>query len=146
MAHRFLFRGSPTMRSLAAAGVPLALGSAALLSLALASGPGRAAPPAPPNGQALFKAQCAVCHSTTNPGKKLMGPTLAGVSGRKAAMVPGFAYSPAMKGAKLKWDKATLDRYLADPRRTVPGTKMVYGGVKDPAKRAAIVQYVLTLK
>lgn len=135
----------PSLTWLAASGVPLVLAAAALLPAMLASGTGRAAPPAAANGQALYKTQCAACHATT-PGKKGIGPSLAGVPGRKAGAVAGFAYSPAMKKSNLKWDKANLDRFLADPRKTVPGTKMVYAGQKDAAKRSALVQYVLTLK
>lgn len=137
--------GKPIVTALAATAFPLALATGALLPAMLASGPGRAAPAATSNGQALFKVQCAACHGIT-PGKKGIGPSLAGASGRKAGAVPGFAYSPAMKKSNLKWDKANLDRLLADPRKTVPGTKMVYVGQKDPAKRSALVQYVLTLK
>jgi len=135
----------PTLTWLAASAAPLALAAAALLPSMLASVPSRAAPAAAPNGQALYKVQCAACHAIT-PGKKGVGPSLAGVSGRKAGSVPGFAYSPAMKKSNLKWDKANLDRFLADPRKTVPGTKMAYAGQKDSAKRSALVQYVLTLK
>lgn len=135
----------PTLTWLAAGTVPLALAAAALLPAVLASGTSRAAPATAPNGQALFKVQCAACHAIT-PGKKGIGPSLAGVSGRKAGAVPGFAYSPALRKSNLKWDKANLDRFLADPRKTVPGTKMVYVGQKDSAKRSALVQYVLTLK
>lgn len=134
----------PTLTWPAASTVTLALTAAALLPAMLASGTSRAAPPAP-NGQALYKVQCAACHAIT-PGKNGIGPSLAGVSGRKAGSAPGFAYSPAMKKSNLKWDKANLDRFLADPRKTVPGTKMVYAGQKDAAKRSALVQYVLTLK
>lgn len=104
-----------------------------------------AAAPAAPNGQALFKTQCAMCHSTV-PARNMLGPSLAGVANRKAGSAPGFAYSPAMKSAKLKWDRTTLDRFLAEPKKTVPGTKMVYAGQKDAAKRAALVSYLGTLK
>lgn len=104
----------------------------------------QAAPPAP-NGQALFKTQCAACHATVA-GKKSLGPSMAGIANRQAGTVPGFAYSPAMKNSKLKWDRKSLDRYLANPRTTVPGTKMMFAGQKDAAKRSALVQYLLSLK
>lgn len=95
---------------------------------------------APPEA---FK-QCAACHST-EPGKTLLGPSLAGIFGTKAAAVPGFKFSPAMAGSGLTWNAATLDTYLADPRKLVPGTTMGFGGVKDDAKRAAIIAYLKTL-
>lgn len=125
-------------------GVQLAIGAAVILPIALTP-LARAAPPAPANGQTLYKTQCAMCHSTTS-GRNMLGPSLAGVASRKAGSVAGFAYSPAMKSSKLRWDKATLDQYLADPRKTVPGTKMIYAGQKDAGKRAALVAYLMTLK
>lgn len=124
--------------------VPLAVAAGGLLPMVLAPS-ASGAPPAPANGQALYKAQCVMCHSTVA-GKKGVGPSLAGIANRKAGSVTGFAYSPAIKKSNLKWDKATLDRYLADPRKTVPGTKMVYAGQKDAAKRSALVAYLLTLR
>ena len=124
--------------------VSLAVAAGVLLPMALAPS-ASGAPPAPANGQALYKAQCAMCHSTTS-RRNMLGPSLAGVANRKAGLVTGFAYSPAMKKSNLKLDKATLDRYLADPRKTVPGTKMVYVGQKDSAKRSTLVAYVLTLR
>lgn len=120
----------------------LAIAAALILPIVLAPS-ARGASPA--NGQTLYKAQCAVCHSTTS-GRNMLGPSLAGIANRKAGSVAGFAYSPAMKKSNLKWGKATLDRYLADPRKTVPGTKMVYAGQKDAAKRSALVAYLMTLK
>lgn len=132
----------PTPTRPRAGAMPFALAAAALLAAALTSGTARAAPPAA-NGEALFKMQCAACHATTA-GKNGIGPSLAGLSGRKAGSAPGFAYSPAMKKSNLKWDKTSLDRFLTDPRKTVPGTKMIYAGQKDSAKRSALVRYLLT--
>ncbi|ANY18716.1 Cytochrome c2 iso-2 [Tsuneonella dongtanensis] len=89
-------------------------------------------------------AQCKTCHQVV-PGKHGIGPSLAGVYGTKAGEIPGYAFSAAMKASGLTWDDATLDRYLESPMKTVPGTKMVYPGVKDPAKRAEIIAYMKTL-
>jgi cytochrome c2 len=88
--------------------------------------------------------QCAVCHST-EPGKTLIGPSLAGIVGTEAGEVPGFKFSEAMEESELVWNAATLDRYLTDPKAVVPGTAMSFGGVKDNAKRAAIIAYLKTL-
>ena len=89
-------------------------------------------------------AQCKACHSV-DPGKNGIGPSLAGIFGDKAATVPGFEFSEAMKSSGLTWNQATLDRYLTDPRGVVPGTKMAFGGVKDAAQRQAIINYLKTL-
>jgi cytochrome c2 len=90
-------------------------------------------------------AQCAVCHST-EPGRHGLGPSLAGVSGRAAASLPDFDYSPAMKASGLTWDRATLDEYLKAPMTKVPGTRMAFAGIRDDAERAEVVEYVLSLK
>lgn len=89
-------------------------------------------------------AQCAACHSV-EPGKSGIGPSLHGVVGRKAASQPGFAYSAALKNSGLTWDEAGLDKWLASPLTMVPGNKMPYAGVKDPAKRKAVIDYLATL-
>ena len=86
-------------------------------------------------------AVCKACHSV-EPGKNGIGPSLAGIYGDKTATVPGFEFSDAMKNSGLTWNQATLDRYLTDPRGTVPGTKMAFGGVKDAAKRQEIIDYI----
>ena len=89
-------------------------------------------------------AQCKTCHSIES-GRQMIGPSLAGIHGRPAASVAGYAYSAAMKNAGLTWDDATLDRYLEAPMQTVPGTKMVYPGLKNPAKRAELIAYLKTI-
>ena len=88
--------------------------------------------------------QCAECHSPgTGDGA---GPGLKGVVGRRAAAKDGFAYSPALKSSKIVWDDATLDAFLADPQKAVPGTTMAYGGDTDARERADLVAYLKTLK
>lgn len=90
-------------------------------------------------------AQCAGCHST-EPGKTLFGPSLAGVAGRPAGSLPGYAYSPALKNSKLVWNAATLDRWLTSPQKTVPGTRMPFNGINDPAVRRTVINYLLKLE
>ena len=88
--------------------------------------------------------QCAACHSTER-GEHGIGPSLAGVFGRRAGTVAGFEFSQAMKDSGLTWNQANLDRYLTDPRGVVPGTTMAYNGVKDAAQRQAVINYLKTL-
>jgi cytochrome c len=95
-------------------------------------------------GAAVFKTQCAACHSPLE-GKNLVGPTLFGVVGRVAGQVPGFHYSPANKDSGLTWDAPTLDRYLISPKDVVPKTTMTYAGLKDDQKRADLIGYLTTL-
>ncbi|MGV2497528.1 c-type cytochrome [Pelagerythrobacter aerophilus] len=89
-------------------------------------------------------ARCATCHQTA-PERNGVGPSLAGVYGAPAAHEPTYAYSGAMRSSGLVWDEATLDAYLTDPRSVVPGTKMVFPGVRDPVERAALIEYLKTL-
>lgn len=88
---------------------------------------------------------CAACHST-QPGKTIFGPSLAGVASRKAGSLPGYVYSDALRKSGLTWDAGNLDQWLTSPQKTVPGTKMPFAGIADPAKRKEVVDYLLTLK
>jgi cytochrome c len=97
------------------------------------------------DGRAIFNRQCMACHSVQQ-GQNKVGPSLAGVVGRKSAEVPKFNYSPAMKEANKTWDAETLDAYLLDPRGYVPGTRMIYAGLKNPKQRADMIAYLETLK
>jgi cytochrome c len=95
-------------------------------------------------GKADFK-KCALCH-TAEAGKNKIGPSLFGIVGRKSASVDNFNYSEAMKKFDHTWDAQTLDTYLADPRATVPGTKMIFPGIKDEKERQDVIAYLETLK
>ena len=88
---------------------------------------------------------CAGCHAV-KPELNGIGPSLAGVVGRKAGSLAGFDYSPAMVAYGKIWDDATLDTFLTSPMTTVPGTRMVYMGQSDPAARKALIDYLKTLK
>lgn len=90
-------------------------------------------------------AQCMSCH-TVEAGKNLIGPSLHGVVGRKAASLPGYAYSDALKKSGLTWDEATLDKWIAGPAKLVPGTKMTFFGLSDPAKRKKLIDWLATQK
>ena len=79
------------------------------------------------------------------PGKTIIGPSLAGVYGRKAGAVAGFQYSDAMKGSGLAWNAGNLDSFLANPTGKVPGTLMGFAGIKDAAQRKAVIDYLKTL-
>lgn len=91
-----------------------------------------------------FRSACGPCHSN-NLGHRV-GPSLVGIEGRVSGTAPGFDYSEAMKKAAVRWDAATLDRFLAAPGSVVAGTKMSYPGLKDEARRKAIIDYIARLR
>src|SRR5262249_51222576 len=90
---------------------------------AAASGDGDAAA-----GRLVYR-KCQACHSM-EAGKNILGPSLAGIMGRKAGAEPSYNYSSAMKQSGLVWDRNTMDAYLADPQKLVPGNKMPFPGLK----------------
>jgi cytochrome c len=92
-------------------------------------------------GEAVFKRYCAVCH-TVEAGKNKIGPSLAGIVGRKSGSVPGFSYTDANKNSGVTWDEQTLDTYLTDPKKFIPGTKMLFAGVKSDDDRKALIAYL----
>jgi cytochrome c len=115
----------------------------AVLALSALGAAASAPPAAAADGAGVFQANCAVCHST-DPGTNKLGPSLAGIVGRKSASLDDYTYSPAMMKANVTWDKPTLDKYLTDPQAMVPGTKMILVGIKDPDDRKALIDYLAT--
>src|SRR6185437_8913716 len=91
-------------------------------------------------GLQVFK-KCRACHSM-DPGKNLVGPSLSGVIGRKAGTEAGYSYSPAMKQANIVWDAKSLDAYLTDPQKVVPGNKMPFPGLKSDHDRDDVIAYL----
>lgn len=92
----------------------------------------------PKVGEAVY-ARCFACHALAY---NRTGPKHCSLLGRRAGSVAGFEYSAAMKRANWVWDRKTLDRFLADPLKTVPGTTMGYAGVKDRQERADLIAYI----
>ncbi len=111
----------------------------AVAALLLMAGAGAASADGDPaKGEALY-ARCQGCHSID---RNRVGPMHRGLFGRLAGSVDGFNYSKAMKNSGIVWDEATLDRFLADPRGLVPGTRMTYAGIADPQERADLIAYL----
>lgn len=110
-------------------------------ALALAAGTAAGARGDPVRGEQLY-ARCAACHALAY---DRVGPRHCGLLGRRAGTVAGFEYSPAMKRSKLVWDEKTLNRFLADPLKAVPGTTMTYAGVDDPRERADLIAYLASV-
>jgi cytochrome c len=94
-------------------------------------------------GEHVF-VRCVVCHSA-KAGENKIGPSLAGVFGRKSGSAPGYDYSPALKSAGITWDDQELDKYLTNPPADVHGTKMVIS-VPSAEDRQNVIAYLKTLK
>jgi cytochrome c len=92
----------------------------------------------PTRGKALYESRCAGCHSLD---QDRIGPRHRGLIGRKAGAVPGFEYSPALRASRIVWSSQTLDAWLSNPERLIPGQRMNYS-VADAADRAALVAYL----
>ncbi len=116
--------------------LPATLSLAALVAVADAQAAGD-----PARGAQAFRA-CAACHSIEL-GQHLTGPSLADVFGRKAGTVEGFQrYSKALKDSGVVWDEKTLDAWLRDPAKLVPGNLMTFRGIPDARVRADLIAYL----
>ena len=99
----------------------------------------------PGRGKDVFTAQCSSCHGVKS-GQTVLGPSLFGVVGRRSASVPGFAYSKGMKAAGLTWTPDRIAAYIAAPKAVVPGDKMAFVGLQNPAQAADLIAYLATLR
>jgi cytochrome c len=93
-------------------------------------------------GKTVFH-KCQVCHQL---GKNAVGPNLVGVVGRKAGTEPGYNYSDALKNSGITWDDANLNAWLEGPKAKVPGTKMLFPGLKDANDRANVIEFLKAQK
>jgi cytochrome c len=98
----------------------------------------------PKRGETLTKA-CQACHSFEKGAAAKIGPPLYGVVGRPVATVANFTYSDALKKMGGDWTFEALDKFIMAPQQDVKGTKMAFGGEKDPKRRADIIDYLHTL-
>ncbi len=92
-------------------------------------------------GETSFR-KCAPCHSIGPDATNKVGPVLNGLNGRPAGSVEGFNYSDANKGSGITWGEAVFKEYIKDPRAKVPGTKMVFAGIKSEKELGDLWSYV----
>ena len=97
------------------------------------------------NGKIVF-ARCAICHTVQKGGANGLGPNLFGVAGRKAASLPNFMYSGALKSSGIVWTPEKLRAWIGGPARLVPGTKMAFAGISNTKQADDVVAYLATLK
>jgi cytochrome c len=111
------------------------------LAFALVAWATPAAAQDPQAGQRVF-AQCRACHQVGETARSLIGPHLNGIVGRKAGAVEGYEYSAANKDLGIAWTEDALAAYLRDPAGRMPGSKMVFAGIKNDAQIADLIAYL----
>ena len=113
-------------------------------SAPVAAPPGAAQDPKLVSAGRLVFRKCQACHSL-EPGKNGIGPTLAGIMGAKAGHIANYNYSAAVKNSNLTWDIPTLDAYLADPQKKIPGNKMPFPGLKTDNERNSVIAFIASM-
>eukprot|EP01114_Cavostelium_apophysatum_P006466 TRINITY_DN17796_c0_g1_i1.p1 TRINITY_DN17796_c0_g1~~TRINITY_DN17796_c0_g1_i1.p1 ORF type:complete len:108 (-),score=22.10 TRINITY_DN17796_c0_g1_i1:123-446(-) len=93
-------------------------------------------------GEKLFKARCAQCHTTGKGQANKQGPNLYGLFGRKTGSVEGYQYTAANKNANVVWGDETLFAYLLNPKAYIPKTKMAFPGMKSEQERSDVIEYL----
>jgi len=93
-------------------------------------------------GAKLFKAKCAQCHTCEANGNNKQGPALHGVFGRASGSVDGFPYSEANQNSGIVWSHKHMFEYLVNPKKYIPGTKMVFAGLKKDKERADLIAFM----
>lgn len=116
------------------------ISTAAIIFAASAAGSGALAQDADA-GKSSFN-KCRACHDIGEGAKNKVGPVLNGLDGRKSGSVEGYSYSDANKNSGITWNKETFIEYIKDPRAKIPGTKMVFAGIKNENEANALWAYL----
>lgn len=111
----------------------------AAAAVALAAGQAQAQDVAA--GEQSFK-KCLPCHAVGESAKNKVGPVLNGLDGRKSGTIEGYSYSEANKKSGITWDHDSFKDYIKDPRAKIPGTKMIFPGIKNEKEAESLWAYL----
>ena len=92
-------------------------------------------------GETSFK-KCLPCHDIGEDARNKVGPRLNGIDGRKSGSIEGFSYSDANKNSGITWNEETFKDYIKDPRAKIPGTKMIFVGIKNETEANNLWSYL----
>ena len=96
-------------------------------------------------GEKIFN-KCKICHRIGEGAKNMVGPELNGLDGRKSGSVEGFSYSDANKNSGITWNEAVFKEYITDPKKKIPGTKMIFPGLTNEQERDDLWAYISQFK
>jgi len=127
--HVLSWEGTRTMQKLLIATIALAVSTGWASAQDLAA------------GEQSFR-KCLPCHAVGEDARNKVGPLLNGLEGRKAGTIEGYTYTDANKNSGIVWSEASFKDYISDPRAKMPGTKMVFAGIKNEKEAADLWAYI----